>query len=298
MTIVQIHSASSRRAFTLVELLVVIAIIGVLVGLLMPAIVNARLTALQTVCANNQKELATAIALYDSNKDRLPYVGRGDNNTRLTTWYDQILEELGQGQQYQDLIDGQISNTNNTPPLKQFKCPVSDAPVQGFSYVVNVGKNNASWSSDLGNNPTKAVRAYGLFFYFDKSNNNYRKSSISSIKDGAANTILLSEKCYKRIPGNTLSDVTYSPYETWAFRPDKNGTYLRFGLYWNDGTNANNNSNFPSSRHSQVNNIAFADTSVRAISKSIMVQTYRSLMCPSDNDANVTMPSNDANYQQ
>ncbi len=296
MSTVQIHSASSRRAFTLVELLVVIAIIGVLVGLLMPAIVNARLTALQTVCANNQKELATAIALYDSNKDRLPYVGRNDNNTKLQTWYDQILEELGLGQQYQDIIDGQINNVNNTPIIKQFKCPVGDAPAQGFSYVVNVGNNSASWSS-TGNNPEKSVRAYGLFFYFDKGQYNYKKSSISSIKDGAANTILLSEKCYKRIPGRTGDiSTTYSPYETWAFK-DATPNYKRFGLYWNNSTNANDNSNFPSSRHSQVNNIAFADGSVRAISKSIMVQTYRSLMCPNDNDAGVTMPTNDANYQ-
>ncbi len=292
MSIVQIHSATSRKAFTLVELLVVIAIIGILVGLLMPAIVNARLTALQAVCANHQRELATAIALYDSNKDRLPYVGRGDN-TNLKTWYAQILEELGLGQQYQALIDG----ASTASAIKQFKCPVSDATAQGFSYVANVGKARNWHLDNLGTNPSKERRACGLFYYFDGGSNNYRKSSIASIKDGAANTILLSEKCYKFIPGNQLSATTYSPYETWYSCGNKEGAYQRFGLYWDDNANANNNSNFPSSRHAQVNNVAFADGSVRAISKGIMMATYRSLMCPNDKDAGVTMPTNAPSYK-
>jgi prepilin-type N-terminal cleavage/methylation domain-containing protein len=62
----------TRRGFTLVELLVVIAIIGILVGLLLPAIGMMQERARNMQCSNNVRQLALAALQYETSKGYLP----------------------------------------------------------------------------------------------------------------------------------------------------------------------------------------------------------------------------------
>jgi len=64
--------SKSHRAFTIVELLVVISIIGVLIGLLLPAVQAAREAGRRSQCINNVKQLSLGMLHYESKYNYLP----------------------------------------------------------------------------------------------------------------------------------------------------------------------------------------------------------------------------------
>ncbi|WP_143393715.1 DUF1559 domain-containing protein [Fimbriiglobus ruber] len=63
---------NDRHAFTLIEVIIVLAIIGVLIGLLIPAVQGVRMAAARTAVQNQMRQIALGVANYENNKGKLP----------------------------------------------------------------------------------------------------------------------------------------------------------------------------------------------------------------------------------
>jgi len=128
-----IERRKRRQGFTLVELLVVIAIIGVMVGLLLPAVQAAREAARRMSCSNNMKQLGLAVHNYHDSFNKLPYreggtrgsMGAGSgiagtmlqSNQSRASGFTQLLPFIEQTSLYDQISQPLVHNGVTYPPL-------------------------------------------------------------------------------------------------------------------------------------------------------------------------------------
>ena len=143
-----------QAAFTLIELLVVIAIIGVLVGLLLPAVQTAREAARRMACSNKLKQLGLGMHNFMSARGAFPSNCWAPNpGTRWKNWeylsaHYAILPFLEQATLFDD-INGTLSNSGAgatfaliRSPNEAFACPSN---YEVFETTSKWGPSNYGW---------------------------------------------------------------------------------------------------------------------------------------------------------
>ena len=147
-----------RDAFTLIELLVVIAIIGVLVGLLLPAVQQAREAARRNACGNNMKQIGVSVHNYlDSNQEEFPaavwYLGRsGAGKKDRGSPFVSMLPFMEQMALYDGIdfdsttkhVHQQRPNGPGTPLVRQTVIPGLVCPSDSSTGIVPTGASSAN----------------------------------------------------------------------------------------------------------------------------------------------------------
>ena len=220
-----------RNGFTLVELLVVIAIIGILIGMLLPAVQQVREAARRIQCANNSRQLVLAMLNYESAHQRFPPAinsessrGRADAPPLISRpstpgdgvqqgWGFFILPFLEQN----PLSDQYIAATDNgdidwylvlnadgqlvaSEVIPAFICPSDSSPDGDFNRSLThmsapdgqfYGKANFVAAIGAGNH-VETRRVTGRITWGIMATNS--RTTFAEVSDGSSNTIIIGER--------------------------------------------------------------------------------------------------------
>lgn len=199
------NQKTMRAAFTLVELLVVIAIIGILIGMLLPAVQQVREAARRTQCSNNIRQLALAAHNHESSlrhfpspaagslegysllANTLPYIEQGNIHVQID-----FEQNLLQGLPWRPVVNPfYIELVGERIPILQ--CPSDN----GSPFLE---ENGTTWagSNYFGNSGT----ATGVLYVTSQPTDGVfwrgSRTRFRDLTDGSSNTVLFAETLFGR----------------------------------------------------------------------------------------------------
>ncbi|HMF11010.1 MAG TPA: DUF1559 domain-containing protein [Gemmataceae bacterium] len=304
-----------RPGFTLVELLVVIAIIGILIGLLLPAVQKIRAAAARTECLNNLKQIVLALHNYNDTQGSLP-PSRNYPGSLSFSAHARILPYLEQKSVY-DTIDWAVPYTDplNAIPvgtrLKVFLCPAdNDAEVPDGWAATNYRANEGTSlvfgykKSDPSGVNVNMPPPNGPFFVDSKVR-------LTDITDGTSNTACFSEHIigdfsnaivtpngdtflpgtHPTTPDQAMADCAAIDISNSSYQGRSNvGAPWLYGYhsttsYYHSAPPGFRSCMFPpnrimtaaNSKHTNGVNVGLCDGSVRFVTYSVSLDTWRAL---------------------
>lgn len=296
------HARSrARTAFTLIELLVVVAIIGVLIGLMLPAVQKVRAAAAKVQCQNNLKQLATGVHNYHSSQDVLPagYVTApvAQNTSVFIALLPYIEQEAISGvwvytpagsQNWGTAAQAATKGAANT--IKTYLCPTGcGTPVFPYENWSGYNMGLTCYLANAGTQSYQIQSKDGIFY-------ENSKVRLPDVLDGTSNTLLFGERSFRQpaVNGCTLdtwdwgawgaaTGVIYDMGDTHGSSRVPINTTCSATVGEDDRLNAFG------SLHTGGVNFAFADGSVRFLAETTDVVTLQALSTRAGGEP-VTMP--------
>lgn len=213
----------SRAGFTLVELLVVIAIIGILIGMLLPAVQQVREAARRISCGNHLRQIGIALNNHHSSFAKFPVGGlefRGplDPDGRQIAWSAFLLPFIEQSNVHRqiDFSKGFDSLENQVAAAALIDIYVCPSSARGSQ--LSEGRGPCDYGGIFGerisspNNPPKGLLVYDKSFSF------------RDIRDGSSNTLIVAEDSDfsdgQWINGRNIFDQAFAINQAPSFEND------------------------------------------------------------------------------